>query len=433
MQTLKQKLENKQAVVSIIGLGYVGLPLALLFAENGVTTFGLDVDEFKIKSLKAGKSYIKNIDGRKIKAVTGKMLIPSTDFSNLGKSDCIIICVPTPLDSVQGPDLSYVESTVERIAKYLKKEQLVVLESTTYPGTTDEVVKPILEKTGLKAGRDFYLAFSPEREDPGNKKFNTKNIPKVVGGYNKASTEVASMLYSSAVDTVVPVSSMEVAESTKMLENTFRAINIAFVNDLKVLFDKMGFSVWEVIEASKTKPFGYMPFYPGPGWGGHCIPIDPFYLSWVAKKHNYSAKFIELAGEINTMMPKYVITKIQEALNSKSKALKGSKILILGLAYKNDSDDIRESPSMKLIEKLEAKGAKVDYNDPYVPKTKKTRDHNFNKTSVPMTATSLQKYDCVLIATKHSDYDYDFIFKNAKLIVDTRNAIRRKSSKVIKA
>ena len=389
---LKEKIGSGKAVVAIIGLGYVGLPLAIEFAKKGFKTFGLDIDNRKVSLLKEKKSYIKHIPSENIKNL--KNFEPSADFSKLRYCDCAIVCVPTPLT---------------------------------------EMKEPILEKTGLKAGKDFYLAFSPEREDPGNKNFTTKTIPKVVGGINKISTDIASLLYGSVINKIVSVSSMKVAEATKMLENTFRAINIALVNELKILFDKMGFDVWEVIEASKTKPFGYMPFYPGPGWGGHCIPIDPFYLSWKAKQYNFQTKFIELAGEVNTRMPEYVIEKLQDALNKKGLALSRSKILLLGMSYKKDSDDIRESPSLELIEILEKKGAQVSYNDPYIPIIPKMRHHKIEKKSVALTSKNLKGFDAVLISTNHTNYDYDFILKNSKLIVDTRNAINKKDSKIVRA
>src|SRR3989339_954902 len=428
---LKEKIGSGKAVVAIIGLGYVGLPLAIEFAKKGFKTFGLDIDNRKVSLLKEKKSYIKHIPSENIKNL--KNFEPSADFSKLRYCDCAIVCVPTPLTEMKEPDMSYVVNTTEMISKYLKKGQLIVLESTTYPGTTDEVVKPILEKTGLKAGKDFYLAFSPEREDPGNPKYTTKTIPKVIGGINRISTEIASLLYGSIINKIVPVSSMKVAEATKMLENTFRAINIALVNELKILFDKMGFDIWEVIEASKTKPFGYMPFYPGPGWGGHCIPIDPFYLSWKAKQYNMQTKFIELAGEINTKMPEYVVEKLQDALNRKGIAFSKSKILILGMSYKKDSDDIRESPSLELVEILEKKGASVSYNDPYIPVIPKMRSHIIEKKSIELTPYNLRKYDAVLISTNHTNYDYNMILKNSKLIIDTRNALSKKNNKIVKA
>lgn len=434
MENLKSKIKNKKAKICIIGLGYVGLPLAMEFAKSDFYTIGLDIDVKKVLSLKKGISYIKHIPSDEVKKLVNKTFYPNNDFSKLKESDCIIICVPTPLTETREPDLSYVVDTVKLIAKYLRKNQLVVLESTTYPGTTDNVVKSILEEKGLIAGKDFYLTFSPEREDPGNKKFTTRTIPKVVGGINRISTEIASILYEQVIEKIIPVSSTKVAEATKMLENTFRAVNIALVNELKMLFDKMGIDVWEVIEASKTKPFGFMPFYPGPGWGGHCVPVDPFYLSWIAKKYGFATKFVELAGEINTRMPEYVISKVQYVLNRKGLALKNSKILLLGIAYKKDSDDLRESPALTIIELLEQQGARVYYNDPYIPRIPRLRRHKIKKNSVPITKRNLNKFDCIIISTDHSCYNYDFICKNSNLIVDTRNAIKQKNNKkIIKA
>ena len=338
--------------------------------------------------------------------------------------DCIVICVPTPLNRQREPDLSYVFNTTRTIAKNLRQGQLISLESTTYPGTTDEDMRAILEETGLKAGQDFYLAFSPEREDPNNKDFTTSTIPKVVGGYTSACLEHANALYSAVVNKTVPVSSTKVAEATKLLENIYRAVNIALVNELKILFDRMEIDICEVIDAAKTKPFGFQAFYPGPGLGGHCIPIDPFYLTWKAREYDFHTRYIELSGEINTSMPYYVIEKVMHALNQRGKSIKTSKILVLGLAYKKDIDDTRESPSLKLIELLMQNGADVDYNDPYVPQTRKTRMYDLKKSSVPVTAETLKQYDCVLIATDHSSYDYPFIVKHATLVVDTRNATR---------
>jgi UDP-N-acetyl-D-glucosamine dehydrogenase len=418
---IKKKILNKQAVVGVIGLGYVGLPLAMLISNKGFKTYGFDIDENKIKLLKKKKSYITHIPEEKIKEA--KNLIPTNDFSLLKECDVIIICVPTPTTDTNEPDLSPVINTAETIAKYLHKGQLVVLESTTFPTTTRNVVKPILEKTGLKCGVDFYLAFSPEREDSGRKDYNTETIPKVVGGVDKVSGEIATLFYSQVVKTVVPVSSSEVAEATKMLENTFRAVNIALVNELKMLFDKMGIDIWEVIEASKTKPFGFMPFYPGPGFGGHCIPVDPFYLSHIAKKYDFTTHFIELAGQINIRMPEFVVEKVVDELNKRKKSIYGAKILVLGLSYKKDIGDPRESPSFKIIELLEKKGAKVDYNDPYIPETPKMRKFKFYKKSVSLDKNVIKKYDCVVIVTDHSCYDYKMIVDNAKLIVDTRNAV----------
>lgn len=387
-ENLKQKIYSKQATVGVICLGYVGLPLAILIANKGFKTYGFDIDKNKIQLLKKKKSYISHIPEEKIRET--KNLNPTSNFKKLKDCDIIIICVPTPTTESNEPDLTYVINTTETIAKYLRKGQLVVLESTTYPTTTRNILKPILEKTGLKCGIDFYLAFSPEREDPGKKDYTTETIPKVVGGVDKVSGEIASLFYSQIVKKVVPVSSAEVAEATKMLENTFRAVNIALVNELKMLFDRMGIDIWEIIEASKTKPFGFMPFYPGPGWGGHCIPVDPFYLSYIAKKYDFPTRFIELAGQINIRMPEFVVEKVGECLNKQKKTLNGAKILVLGLSYKKDIGDPRESPSFKIIKLLEKKGAKVDYNDPYIPETPKMRKFKFEKKSVVVNKNTLK-------------------------------------------
>ena len=418
---LINKIKRKQANVGIIGLGYVGLPLVIEFCKQGFPVIGFDVDGKKVELLKQGKSYIKHIHSNKIKEI---QFTPTTDFSQLKGCDCIIICVPTPLNKYREPDLSYVLNTTRTIARYLRKGQLIVLESTTYPGTTDEDMRAILEETGLKAGDDFYLAYSPEREDPANKDFSTATIPKVVGGYTEKCLAVAKALYDSIVVKTVPVPSTKVAEATKLLENIYRAVNIALVNEMKMLFDRMGIDIWEVIEAAKTKPFGYQPFYPGPGLGGHCIPIDPFYLTWKAREYDFSTRFIELAGEINTNMPYYVVQKAIDALNERGKSIKGARILILGLAYKKDVDDIRESPSLKVIEILEDKGAEVDYNDPYIPEPPKMRAHRLEKKSVALTEDVLNKYDCVVILTDHSIYDPKFIVENSQLVVDTRNLFK---------
>ncbi len=419
---LIEKIESRKAKIGVIGLGYVGLPLVFEFSKAGFDVTGFDIDPAKIELLKQGKSYIKHIDARRIGEC--KSFRPSSDFSGISGMDCIIACVPTPLNKNREPDMTYVFSTTETITRHLRPGQLVVLESTTYPGTTDEDMRTILERSGLKAGVDFHLAYSPEREDPNNKDFSTGTIPKVVGGYTGKCLEAAKALYDSIVARTVPVSSTRVAEATKLLENIYRAVNIALVNELKVLFDKMGIDIWEVIEASKTKPFGFQAFYPGPGLGRHCIPIDPFYLTWKAREYDCPTKFIELAGEINTAMPYYVVQRISGALNECGKCLKGSKILVLGLAYKKDVDDPRESPSFKLIEILEAKGAIVDYNGPYIPVAPGMRHFKVQKTSVPFTAETLASYDCVLIATDHSVYDPDLILKHSKLIIDTRNLIK---------
>lgn len=418
-----EKIKSKKANIGVIGLGYVGLPLVIEFCKAGFYVSGFDVDLKKIDTLKQGKSYIKHISETSIQQC-GSLFSPTADFSLLKQMDCILICVPTPLNKYREPDLSYVFDTTKTIAKYLRKEQLIILESTTYPGTTDEDMRTILEETGLKAGIDFYLAYSPEREDPNNENFSTQTIPKVVGGYTSKCLEVANVLYSQAVKKTVTVSSTKVAEATKLLENIYRAVNIALVNELKILFDKMGIDIWEVIEAAKTKPFGFQAFYPGPGLGGHCIPIDPFYLTWKAREYNISTRFIELAGEINSYMPDYVVEKTIEALNEKGKSLKGSKILILGLAYKKDVDDLRESPSLRIIKLLLDKKAEVDYNDPYIAIFPETRKYKLDKTSIQLTPENLIKYDCVIITTDHSIYDPEFIVKHSNLIVDTRNLIK---------
>lgn len=435
LSKLLGKIENRTASVGIIGLGYVGLPLVIEFNRAGFNVTGFDLDTKKISLLKQGKSYIRHIPSEKIRAMnrTGRFA-PTNIFSHMKTVDCLLICVPTPLNEHREPDISYVIETTDTISRYLRPGHLIILESTTFPGTTDEVVKPILEKTGQKAGRDFSLAYSPEREDPNNPDFSTSSIPKVVGGCTPQCLKVAKALYDSIIVKTVPVSGTKVAESSKLLENIYRAVNIALVNELKVCFERMGINVWEVINASKTKPFGFQAFYPGPGLGGHCIPIDPFYLTWKAREFDFHTKFIELAGEINTGMPYYVIEKVAGALNTKGRSIKGSRILVLGLSYKKDIDDVRESPSLKLITLLRERGARVDYNDPHVPKTHKMRNYDLKMTSIPLTEKNLKRYDCLIIATDHSAYDYKYIVRHSSLIVDTRNAAGRiKSSKIIQA
>ncbi len=424
--------------VAIMGCGYVGLPLALRFAEAGHKVVGFDTDPEKVRLLNAGKSYIEHIQQSKIQQyVNSRHFHATTDFSKLKEADAIIICVPTPLNEYREPDLSYVESTAKAIQPHLQTGQLVVLESTTYPGTTEELLLPILEKSGLRcpiaAGPenenvpgDFFLAFSPEREDPGNKQFGLAQIPKVVGGVNPPSGRAAQALYAQVVARVIPVSSTRAAEMTKLLENIFRCVNIALVNELKMLSLRMGVDVWEVIEAASSKPFGFMPFYPGPGLGGHCIPVDPFYLSWKAREFDFSTRFIELAGEVNTAMPYHVVDSVVAALSEHHKSLKGAKLLILGVAYKKDVDDLRESPTLKIMEILQKRGANFDYNDPYFPHLHKMRHYDFSHMkSVPLNAQTLANYDAVIIATDHSSYDYAAIVDGAKLVVDTRNATRR--------
>jgi len=432
-----RKKQTKAPFVGIIGMGYVGLPLALAFVEGGAKVVGFDINTGQVDKINKGVSPIKHIPGNLLRNALKKGSFRATSrMSELSKPDALLICVPTPLTENREPDMQYVVNTCRTISKYLRKGQLVVLESTTYPGTSRELMLPILEQSGLKAGSDFYLAYSPEREDPGNKEFNTAKIPKVVGGYNRQSLKKALEIYKPAIEQLVPVGSCEVAEACKILENTYRCVNIAMVNELKQLFDRMGIDVWEVIRAAGTKPFGFKPFYPGPGLGGHCIPIDPFYLTWKARQYGMPTRFIELAGEINTDMPHYVIQKTMEALNEHKKSLKGSKVIVLGLAYKKDIDDVRESPSLELIELLRAKGAKVDYNDPFIPKTHKQRKYDLQMKSKPLSAQMLKGYDVVLISTDHSDYDYDWIVKHSQLIIDTRNAtaeVKRGKKKIIKA
>lgn len=422
---LAKRIADRSARVAVIGLGYVGLPLVELFTRSGFTVLGLDIDPAKIDRLRRGESYIGHIGSERIKhLVESGRFHPSADYDELRSADAVLICVPTPLGTYREPDLGPVIKTGEAIATRLQKGQLIVLESTTYPGTTRDVLRPELEASGLVAGRDFFLAYSPEREDPGNPNFSAGNIPKVVGGIDSDSAKLAQDLYGAVVPKVVPVSTCEVAEACKILENTYRAVNIALVNELKVTFDAMGLDVWEVIEAAKTKPFGFQAFYPGPGLGGHCIPIDPFYLTWIARKFGQHTRFIELAGEINTSMPHYVISKVTEALNEHGKAVKGSRILVLGAAYKKDVDDPRESPSFELMEELQERGADVSYNDPHIPKLPPMRRHDFQLESVPLTPEVLSRADCVLICTDHSAYEWPTIVKHAPLVVDTRGVTR---------
>ena len=424
MKSLAARIQDRSARIGVIGQGYVGLPLALVFREAGFPVTGFDLDPRKVQALGRGESYIKHIGPERVAAaVAGGMFTATTDFDQLAACDAIIICVPTPLGQHREPDNSYIHSTAREIAKRLRREQLVILESTTYPGTTDEELQDILSTTGLKTPDDYFLAFSPEREDPGNEKFSTKSIPKIVGGVNPVSTELAAALYSSALDCVVPVSSARVAESSKLLENIFRSVNIALVNELKMILDRMGIDVWEVIEAAKTKPFGFMPFYPGPGLGGHCIPLDPFYLSWKAAEHGEWARFIELAGEINTRMPRYVVDKVMRALNEDGKALNGSRIVVLGLAYKANVDDDRESPSYELLELLRQAGARVDYCDPHFPSARKGRKHDVQLTSIPCSADAFGSYDAIVISTAHDAFRRAELFATARVVVDTRNLI----------
>jgi UDP-N-acetyl-D-glucosamine dehydrogenase len=421
---LLESIRNKTAIVGIIGLGYVGLPLAIHFGSKGFKVIGFDLDTRKIDKLLHGESYIKHIPAEPIKEmIHQKQLDVTIDFSRLSEADCILICVPTPLSDKMEPDLSYLLDTTHTIAKYLRKGQLIVLESTTYPGTTEEMLLPRLASVDFKVGENFFLAYSPEREDPGNKKFTATNIPKVVGGVTSSCLEVATALYDT-ITRSVPVSSTQAAELTKLLENTFRSVNIALVNELKILAHKMGIDLFEVVDAAATKPFGYTPFYPGPGLGGHCIPIDPFYLAWKAKEYDFSTRFIQLAGEINVSMPYYVIEKTVEALNNHKKSLNGSRIMVLGIAYKKDIDDDRESPGYAIMKMLLEKGAVVTYNDPWIPKLHATRKYDFQMSSTPITPEVLAEMDAMIIVTDHSDYDFAEIVKHSNLIIDTRNATK---------
>jgi UDP-N-acetyl-D-glucosamine dehydrogenase len=427
-----EKIQNKQALIGIIGLGYVGLPLVIEFCKAGFPVTGFDIDESKVKSLNKGRSYIRHIESSSLIGILERGFQATADFSLLHVMDCIVICVPTPLNKNREPDMTFVFETGKAIANTLRSGQLIILESTTYPGTTDGDLREILEKTGLRAGEDFHLVFSPERENPNNNgNFTVRNIPKVVGGYTPKCLEAAKELYECIVQQTVPVSSTRVAESTKLLENIYRSVNIALINELKMLFDRMGIDIWEVIEAAKTKPFGFQAFYPGPGLGGHCIPIDPFYLTWKAREYDFSTRFIELAGEINTAMPEYVISKVMKALNDFGKTVKGARILICGLAYKANVDDDRESPSYRLMEKLEELGAVVDYNDPYIPVIKLTRE--YSKFAGRKSSNISGNYDLILIATAHDEYKQNDFEKFDMPVVDTRNLFQGKNSCVYKA
>jgi len=431
---LLKKIESRTARTGVVGLGYVGLPLAVELARSGFHATGIDLDDRKIKAITEGRSYIPDVTTADVMAFTkaGK-LDATSDFAIVKELDTINICVPTPLRKTKDPDMSYIVSAVEAIAKHLHKGMLIVLESTTYPGTTDEVVQPILEATGLKAGVDFFIAFSPERVDPGNPNFQTHNVPKVVGGLTPDCAQLAGALYGSAIETIVPVSSTRVAEMVKLLENTFRAVNIGLVNELALMCDKMNIDVWEVVDAAKTKPFGFMAFYPGPGLGGHCIPIDPFYLSWKAKQTGFDPRFIELAGHINAGMPHYVVDKVGEALNTKRKSINGSKVLVAGIAYKRDIDDMRESPALDVMGLLHAKGAIVSYADPFVPVLHgREWSGRHDIKAVDLTRGSIGQYDCVVIVTDHKAFDYNAIVAEADVVVDTRNAIKERHPHVFR-
>jgi len=435
LDRLLDRIEKRTAKVGVIGLGYVGLPLLLLFEESGFEVIGFDTDPAKVDALARGESYIRHIGPERTrKAFGSKRASATTRFESLTSCDAIIVCVPTPLGNHREPDLRYIRVTAEVIAENVRLGQLIVLESTTYPGTTREELLPRLQARDLVCGRDFFLAFSPEREDPGNAHFDTKTIPKVVGGIDPPSLRAAVALYGAAIDRVVPVASAEVAESAKLLENIFRAVNIALVNEMKVVFDRMGIDIWQVIEAAKTKPFGFMPFYPGPGLGGHCIPLDPFYLTWKAAEYGVWARFIELAGEVNTSMPRYVVDRTVEAINQDGKSIRGARVLVLGLSYKPDIDDDRESPSFELIELLQERGAVVAYCDPFIPFARRGRKHDIGMASVPCTADEFAKYDAVLMSTPHSQFKDAALYEKVRLAIDTRNIVPRNGpARVVRA
>ena len=422
MTDLQEKIRNRRARAGVIGLGYVGLPLAVEFARAGLDVVGFDVDASRVEDVNQGRSYIVDMSDREMREILSSGRLRATnDFSALADMDTINICVPTPLRKTKDPDLTYIVSAVRSIRDHLRRGQLVILESTTYPGTTEEVVQPILEESGLRAGRDFYLAFSPERIDPGNPQFQTRNIPKVVGGHTPACSAAAQTLYEQCIETVVPVSSTRVAEMVKLLENTFRSVNIGLVNELAQMSHRLGIDVWEVIDAAKTKPFGFMPFYPGPGLGGHCIPVDPYYLSWKARMHDFEPRFIELAGIVNESMPRFVVERVTEALNRRSKSVRDSKIHLIGLAYKRGVNDVRESPALNVMKILFEKGAVLSYSDPYVPRL---REEGLELASIPVEAALSNGCDCAVILTDHTEFDYEYIAKNSRAVVDTRNALR---------
>ena len=432
-----EKILGKEALVGIIGMGYVGLPLVLRFCEEDFKVLGFDIDSKKVATLKRGKSYLKSISSSRISHfIRNGRFDVTDDFSRLRKPDCILICVPTPLTEKMEPDLQYIENTIEAVRKHIRKGQLIVLESTTYPGTTEELILPRLESSGLKVGQEFFLAFSPEREDPGNKRFTTHQIPKVVAGVTPSCQKVATTLYGQIIKKVVPVSSPRVAELTKLLENIYRSVNIALVNELKMLADRMGIDIWEVIEAASTKPFGFSPFYPGPGMGGHCIPIDPYYLSWKAREYDFTTRFIFLAGEINVHVPYYVVAKIQDALNARGKSIKGARVLILGVAYKRDVDDARESPALAIMDLLQKKGAAILYHDPFIPALPHFRKYYFKLKSSALTKKLLQRMDAAVVVTDHSCIDYSWVAKHAPLVIDTRNVtkdMKHWKKKIVKA
>ena len=433
LNKLLEKLENRSALIGIIGLGYVGLPLALRFAEVGYRVLGIDIDPKKVSRLNKGESYISYISNQSIAAAQKNGFAATGKFNKSSQADALIICVPTPLNPYREPDLSFVLDTLNSLLPYLRVGQVVSLESTTYPGTTDEELKPRIESAGLKVGKDIFLVFSPERVDPANPNFEIREIPKVCGGTTKSCLKAGIALYRQVIDKVVPVSSARTAEMAKLLENIHRAVNIGLVNEMKIIADKMGIDIHEVIRAAATKPFGFVPYYPGPGLGGHCIPIDPFYLTWKARQYGVHTRFIELAGEVNSNMPTWVLRKVADALNDQGKAISSSRILVLGIAYKKNVEDMRESPAVELMELLRTKGAAIAYSDPHVPVFPKIRKHNFALRSVVLTPKSVSSYDCVLLATNHDAFDYQMIKKHAKLIVDTRGVYLEPASNIVKA
>ncbi|UUD64060.1 UDP-N-acetyl-D-glucosamine 6-dehydrogenase [Pseudomonas seleniipraecipitans] len=428
-----QAFRSKDALIGIVGLGYVGLPLMLRYNDIGYRVLGLDVDEKKVDQLNAGQSYIEHIHSEKVSRARKNGFEATIDFSRASECDALILCVPTPLNKYREPDMSYVISTADSIKPFLRPGQVVSLESTTYPGTTEEELLPRVEEGGLKVGENIFLVYSPEREDPGNPNFETRTIPKVIGGHTAACLEVGVALYEHAIDQVVQVSSTKAAEMTKLLENIHRAVNIGLVNEMKVVADRMGIDIFEVVDAAATKPFGFTAYYPGPGLGGHCIPIDPFYLTWKAREYGLHTRFIELSGEVNQAMPEYVVSKLMDGLNESSKALKGSRVLVLGIAYKKNVDDMRESPSVEIMELLEAKGCRVAYSDPHVPVFPEMREHHFNLSSEPLTAESLATFDAVILATDHDKFDYEMIRQHARLLVDSRGKYRAPEAHIIKA
>lgn len=432
-QVLLERLHQKTAIIGIVGLGYVGLPLMLRFSDIGFRVLGIDIDQSKVSKLNAGKSYIEHIPAARIADARTKGFEATTDFSRASECDALIMCVPTPLNKYREPDMSFVINTIDSLKKHLRAGQLVSLESTTYPGTTEEELLPRVQENGLKVGEDIYLVYSPEREDPGNPNFETRTIPKVIGGHTPACLEVGEALYQQAIDRVVPVSSTRTAEMVKLLENIHRAVNIGLVNEMKVVADRMGIDIFEVVDAAATKPFGFTPYYPGPGLGGHCIPIDPFYLTWKAREYGVNTRFIELAGEVNRAMPEYVISKLVDGLNEQGKSLKGSRVLVLGIAYKKNVDDMRESPSVEIMELIEAKGAEIAYSDPHVPVFPPMREHHFELSSIELSPASLASFDAVVLATNHDAFDYGFILQHAHLLVDTRGIYREPNAKVVKA